>query len=81
MEGGQLGGIGGHEAGRDAAPVADADDSHTVLAVGVPIISPRPECRSTEPPPPQSTLMMDRPRATPAISSNKFQIQSNIIEL
>jgi hypothetical protein len=34
VEDGQFGGVGGDEAGSDAAPVAAADDGHPVLAVG-----------------------------------------------
>lgn len=36
IEGGQLGGVGGDEAGGDAAPVAAANDGHPVL--GVPVL-------------------------------------------
>ena len=39
IEGGQLGGVGGDEAGGDAAPVAAANDGHPVL--GVPVLHPR----------------------------------------
>lgn len=35
IEGGQLGGVGGDEAGGDASPVAAANDGHPVLGVAV----------------------------------------------
>jgi len=35
IEGGQLGGVGGDEAGGDASPVAAANDGHPVLVVPV----------------------------------------------
>ena len=38
MEGWQLCGVGGDKAGGDAAPVAAADDGHSVPAVGVPVL-------------------------------------------
>jgi hypothetical protein len=55
VEGRQLGGVGGDEAGCDAAPVAAADDGQPVLAVGPLFNSPRPECRPTKPPPNPAT--------------------------
>lgn len=86
VEGGQLGGVGGEEAGGDAAPVAAADDGHPVLAC-VPILHlRRPErnadqlaARSsnsntgTKNKSGNSEKREDRPRATSHSSSEYIQ--------
>lgn len=86
VEGGQLGGVGGEEAGGDAAPVAAADDGHPVLAC-VPVLHlRRPErnadqlaARSsnsntgTKNKSGNSEKREDRPRATSHSSSEYIQ--------